>query len=128
MDPEELKLKAARECRGAVVQTAAQDAATNELFVEMLAAQTLQAQTTGSLLARNPEMDFLLRLAGTAQISKAIGEKGSAVGKPFLLVVASRRRLKELSGLTGLELPRRGLSKSELLRVERAALLSAERA
>ena len=110
-----------------VVQTAAEGAATNEFFVEMLVAQTLQAESSGSLLAKSPEMDFLLRLAGTTQVARAIREKGSLVGKPFLLVVAGRTRPARIRGNSGRELPRKELSKSELLRVEKAALLNAQR-
>lgn len=110
-----------------VVQTAAEGAATNEFFVEMLVAQTLQAESSGSLLAKSPEMDLLLRLAGTTQIARAIREKGSSAGKPFLFVVAGRTRPAGIRGISGRELPRKELSKSELLRVEKAALLNAQR-
>lgn len=124
-DPEEVKRRAAE--GGVMVQTAAGSSADNEFFVEMLAAQTIRAEETGSLLARRPEVDFLLRLAGTTQISKAIREIGGAAGRPFLLVVAGRKRVKQVECLRGLELPRRSLSRAELGRVEAAALLSAER-
>ena len=125
---EEVRRRAVEANRGSLVQTVAAEAAANEFFVEMLAAQTLKAETTGSLLARKPEVDLLLRLAGTTQISKAIRENGAAGGRPFLLVVAGRKRPKAVSGLAGLELPRRPLSTAELQRVEAAALLSAEKA
>jgi len=126
-NPEDVKRKVAGPPGGRVVQTAAEGAATNEFFVEMLAAQTLHAEASGSLLARSPEMDLLLRLAGTTQISKAIREKGSSAGKPFLLVVAGRKRPAGIRGMSGQELPRRELSKNELRRVEKAALLSAQK-
>jgi len=128
LKPEELKRRVALANRGAVVQTAAKGAASNEFFVEMLAAQTLHAESSGSLLARRPEIDLLLRLAGTTQISKAIKEKGAASGEPFLFVVAGRKRPKQVRGLAAQELPRRRLSRNELQRVERAALLDAQRA
>jgi tRNA threonylcarbamoyladenosine modification (KEOPS) complex Cgi121 subunit len=127
-NPDDVKRKAAGPSGKWVVQTAAGAAAENEFFLEMLAAQTLQAEASGSLLARSPEMDFLLRLAGTTQISRAIREKGSSKGKPFLLVVAGRTKPGGMGWISGQELPRRGLSKSELQRVEKAALLSAQRA
>jgi len=111
-----------------VIQTAARGSATNEFFVEMLAAQTLQASKSGSLLAKSPEMDFLLRLAGTTQISRAIKESGSVRGKAFILVVAGPTRPGGIRGVSGVELPRHGLSKSELQRVEKGALLSAQKA
>ena len=126
LDPDEVKRRASARSRGRMVQTAAGGCASNEFFVEMLAAQTLHAEDSGSMLAKSPEMDFLLRLAGTTQISRAIREKGSAKGRPFLLVVAGRRpgRNREAPGL---ELPRRRLSKGELQLIEKAALLNAQR-
>jgi len=127
LSPSDVKQEIAGSSGRWVVQTAAEGAAANEFFVEMLVAQTLQAEASGSLLAKTPEMDLLLRLAGTTQISRAIREKGSSPGKPFLLVVGGRTRPAEVRGLSGLELPRKGLTKSELQRVERAALLSAQR-
>ncbi|MDG6910056.1 MAG: hypothetical protein JRN08_06775 [Nitrososphaerota archaeon] len=128
MKPEEVRRKAVLANKGSFVQTADAGSATNEFFVEMLAAQTLKAEETGSLLARKPEVDFLLRLAGTTQISKAINERGAAEGRPFLLVVAGRRKPKGRGGLEGIELPRRGLTRAEMEKVERAALLDAQRA
>ena len=128
LSPEVLRRRAAAANRGSVVQTVAGGSATNDFFVVLLAAQTLRAEATGSMLARRPEVDLLLRLAGTTQISRAIREKGATDGKPILLVVAGRRRQRGVRGLAELELPRRRLSKGDLERVERAALLSAERA
>lgn len=128
MKPEEVRRRAALANKGAFVQAADAVSATNEFFVEMLAAQTLKAEETGSLLARKPEVDFLLRLAGTTQISKAIKERGAAEGRPFILVVAGKRKPKGDGRLEGLELPRRELTRAELEKVERAALLDAQRA
>ena len=125
-NPDDVRRNAAALSGNWVVQTAAEGAATNEFFLEMLAAQTLRAKESGVLLANSPEMDFLLRLAGTTQISRAIRERGSAKGKPFLLVVAGPRR-PDPGPVPGQELPRRRLSKDELQRVEKAALLSAQR-
>jgi tRNA threonylcarbamoyladenosine modification (KEOPS) complex Cgi121 subunit len=72
-------------------------------------------------------MDFLLRLAGTTQISKAIKLYGSTKGEPFLIVVAGPREIKSSKSVKATELPRRKLSKKELDRIEDAALLSALR-
>ena len=126
--PEEVRLRVTASHGGDLVQTAGGTTASNELFLEMLAAQTLRALRTGSLLARRPEMDFLLRLAGTTQISKAIRLSGSNAGRPFLLVVAAARKPKAVREFAGSELPRRELSRAELERVEAAALLSVQRA
>ena len=80
-----------------------------------------------SLLAKKAEVDFLLRLAGTTQISKAIKEKGAKAGEPFLLVVASRSALGRFRKSDGEELPRAPLTTEELERIEAAALLDATR-
>lgn len=127
LDPDELKRKAAASSGEAVVQTVVEGSAANEFFVEMIAAQTLRARANGSLLARRPEVDLLLRLAGTTQISKAIREKGAVKGRPFLLVVAGHRRPRTIEGLSATELPRRELSKEELVLVETAAMLTVQR-
>src|SRR5712692_7683142 len=127
MSPDEVRLELASLNPGSIVQTGNAKSAENEFFVEMLAAQTLRAGSVGSLLAKKPEMDFLLRLAGTTQISKAIKQYGSTKGVPFLLVVAGPREIRESRSFKAMELPRRKLSKKELDRIEGAALLSALR-
>lgn len=127
LSADEAKLELASLNPGSIVQTASAKSAENEFFVEMLAAQTLCAGSVGSLLAKKAEMDFLLRLAGTTQISKAIKQHGSTKGEPFLLVVAGPREIKSSRSFEALELPRRKLSKKELDRIEGAALLSALR-
>jgi tRNA threonylcarbamoyladenosine modification (KEOPS) complex Cgi121 subunit len=127
ISPEEAKKKLASLNPSSLVQTAKVGSAENEFFVEMLAAQTLRAGTTGGLLAKRPEIDFLLRLAGTTQISDAIKLQGSATGVPFLLVAAGPSEIKSPILFESLELPRKKLSKKELDRIEDAALLSAQR-
>jgi len=89
----------------------------------MLAAQTFQAESSGSLLANKPEIDLLLRLAGTNQISRAIREKGAKKGEPFLLIVAGRSEQILPQRIPAKELPRRKLSRAELARIEKASLL-----
>ena len=125
---EALKLRLSASNPGSMVQVVGGNAARNEAFVEMLSAQTLQAESAGSMLAKKPEIDFLLRLAGTTQISKAIRDQGAEAGSQFLLVVAGRTPPKGTGGLKSLELPRRELSAAELGRIEKAALLNAKRA
>jgi tRNA threonylcarbamoyladenosine modification (KEOPS) complex Cgi121 subunit len=122
-DAEAVKRELSLANPGAVVQTARSGSATNEFFVEMLAAQTLHAMASRNLLAKKPEIDLLLRLAGTNQISAAIKEMGARKGDSFLLISAGRSELKSPKRLLGKELPRRQLSKAELARVEKAALL-----
>jgi len=126
--PEESKRRFAEANPGSVVQAARARLARNERLVELLAAQTLQAESSGELLANRREMDLLLRLAGTTQISKAIRDAGASQGERFVLVVAGRRPVKLPSMLDGKELQRSELTETELERVERAALLNAKRA
>jgi tRNA threonylcarbamoyladenosine modification (KEOPS) complex Cgi121 subunit len=128
-DPEALKLKLTRRYPGSLVQTVEVGAAKNGFLLEMIAAQTVRAEATANLLAKRPEMDFLLRVAGTTQISEAIRKVGSRKKRAFLLVIAdSRQRGVRLKKLGGRELPKRKLSEAELRRVEDAALLNALRA
>ncbi|MCL4354987.1 MAG: hypothetical protein JRM79_04535 [Nitrososphaerota archaeon] len=127
MDPDEAKGALARANPGAVVQTVKAGSVKNEFLAEMVAAQTLQAMESGGLLAKKPEIDLLLRLAGTTQISRAIRLEGSVNGGRFLVIVAGHMALTSPPGFTGAQLPRRLLSRSELARVEGAALLGAER-
>ena len=127
-DPDSVRKIVEARLPGSIVQAVRADAATNGFFVEMIAAQTLRANGTQNLLAKKPEVDLLLRLAGTTQISKAIEQMGAKKGKPFLLVIAGPGRglaglsVKELGGS---ELERRELSSDELDRIEQAALLNA---
>jgi len=125
--PQDLKRRLADVNPGSMVQAARRGLLGNEVFVELLAAQTLQAESSGGLLAKKPEIDFLLRLAGTTQISRAIRDAGAKSGEEFVLVVAGRSVVRRPSGIDGKELPRLGLTNSELGRIEKAALLNVER-
>ena len=127
LNPDEVKKKFLAANEGGLVQASKPDPTDNELYFEMLAAQTLRADSLGCLLARKPEIDFLLRLAGTTQISEAIKKKGARPGEIFVLTVAGRSEPKRPPGVPARRLPRRELSKVELERIERAALLNAER-
>jgi tRNA threonylcarbamoyladenosine modification (KEOPS) complex Cgi121 subunit len=130
-DPDSLKERVRARFPGSIVQTVRADAATNGFFIEMIAAQTLQANGTPSLLAKKPEVDLLLRLAGTTQISRAIEQVGARKGEPFIVVIAGPGRRPgslEASQLGGKELEKRELTLHELDRIERAALLNVLRA
>lgn len=94
----------------------------------MIAAQTLQAESSGSLLAKKREIDFVLRMDGTTQISRAIKNQGVQAGAPFIVVIASRSPAKGVRHFKGTELPKKELTVAELNRVEKAALLNAKRA
>jgi len=126
--PEDIKARLAAANPGSVVQTVGAGVIRNAVLAEMLAAQTFQAASSDRLLAKRPEVDLLLRLAGTTQISKAIKEGGARVGEPFLLVVAGRSLVRGIPALKGKELPRSKLTETEHARIERAALLDAIRA
>jgi tRNA threonylcarbamoyladenosine modification (KEOPS) complex Cgi121 subunit len=112
-----------------IVQRFSKRAVSNEFFVEMVATQTLRAAVIGNLIAKKPEIDLLLRIAGTTQISAAIGKAGAKKGETFVVVVAGEKgqisSLKARPGWT--RLPRRPLSQEELVRIEKAALLNALR-
>ena len=115
-----------------VVQVASSDTVRNEAFVELLLWQTMWAWSSGSLLAKTPEMDLLLRLSGTSQISEAIRRTGARKHGQNVLILAGEKGQLER---THLVLPRGAarlkstqLSKGESARVETAALLSALRA
>src|SRR5208283_3366309 len=60
-----------RESPRLVIQLMSMKRRPNTTAVRMIAAQTLRARKTDSMIAAKPEMDLLLRLAGTAQISEA---------------------------------------------------------
>ena len=113
---------------GAIIQTVRPDGIRNEFFLEMIAAQTMLAEWSGSLLARKPELDLLLRLGRTSQISTAISTVGAREGEPFMAVVAGRGEVSVPGYLEPLELARGALTKGELEMIEAAALLDAERA
>lgn len=130
-DPDSVRKIAKAKFPGSIVQAVRADAATNGFFIEMIAAQTLCANGTQNLLAKKPEVDLLLRLAGTTQISRAIEQMGAKKGKPFLLVIAGpdtelvNLNVQELGGS---ELEKQELSSDELDRIEKAALLNALKA
>jgi len=132
-DVELLLAQARKENPSLVVQAFTAAVEPNLAAVEMVAAQTLAARDTGTTLAERPELDLLLRLAGTRQIGQALQSTGyKARGRRLFLVAAGRRaadfaRLKRMARLGGFrEVPRSALSAADLESVERAALLSAK--
>jgi hypothetical protein len=62
--------------RGVIIQVFRMGSPPNPRAVEMIGAQTLAAAKTGSTLAERPELDLLLRLAGTRQIGDAFKRIG----------------------------------------------------
>ena len=114
-----------------IVQAVSSAGASNERLVEMIGEQTAEAQTTGSPLAKKPEVDLLMRLGGTTQIARAIKEVGVKRGDAFVLIVFGEEsevlkfELKEAARWERLQ--RRPLAADELSRIEKAALLNALR-
>lgn len=125
-DPDEVKSRFRLANPGAVVQTLKSEIPCGFEALELLAAQTFVALDSGELLAKKPEVDLLLRVARTAQISEAIRLVGAAKGRSFLVVIASQRRVRALA-VGGRRMAKRGLSDEDLDAVEAGALLSAER-
>lgn len=80
--------------------------------VEMIAVQTLRAMETDSLLADKPEVDLLLRLAGTNQITVAMKKTGyRAPGTKLLVAVGPKSKVESL---------RRSLSENSSYRIRDA--------
>jgi tRNA threonylcarbamoyladenosine modification (KEOPS) complex Cgi121 subunit len=100
----------------------------------MIAKQTIRSRKRRSLLAARPELDLLLRLAGTTQISEAIGKVGYRNGGTKVLVaVGTTRALRKLEKLADQkrDVFKRSrsmeLSSADLEAIEGAALLGVTR-
>jgi tRNA threonylcarbamoyladenosine modification (KEOPS) complex Cgi121 subunit len=97
----------------------------------MLSAQTIEAAKSSTMMAKRPEFDLLLRVAGTDQIGRAVSDVGFKKGARALLVVAGepgkvKRAAKALA--RGYEaLPDGDLSEEDFSRIEKAAVLGAAR-
>ncbi len=97
--------------------------------VEMIAAQTLRAIRTSSLLADKPEVDLLLRIAGTNQITVALSTIGYKSKGTKLLVAAGPKSQVESLRRSLSQSPSYRMRSSEevqerdLAAVEKAALL-----
>jgi tRNA threonylcarbamoyladenosine modification (KEOPS) complex Cgi121 subunit len=131
LDPAAVKLRCKEILPDALVQVVGSRAVRNAKVFELIAWQTLSARAAGCLLARTPEMDLLLRLAGTTQISRAIRDSGAKKGEANILIVAGRTAALRKIGVAGLgirrRLARRTLTGDESMVVERAAMLNATR-
>ena len=128
IDPEEAKASFRKANPGSMVQTIFFDVCKNARTLEVIAGQTLTAVDTGNLVARKPEIDFLLRIAGTTQIAEAIRKAGSTRGEPFVLVTSAKaKKLNVPAGLGGVPMKRRALDPEDYDMIERGALLNVER-
>ena len=116
---------------GLLVQAVRGESLRSAAMAEMLVRQTLEAASNGTLLAKTPEMDLLLRIAGTTQIARAIDKVGARAGEKNVLIVAGRGSAEALDGHPAAgrlkPLPAGRLGPRELTRVESAALLNVER-
>lgn len=131
---EGLLAKIRKQSPGIIIQVIGATRAPNPGAVEMIAAQTLMAAKSGSTLAERPELDLLLRLAGTRQIGEAFQRVGyKSDGKRFFMVAASEgngaglaRMGKRLAADKRFMLvAKKQLVEGDLEQVERAALLAA---
>ena len=104
-------------------------ACTNEEVARLIAAQTLAARANGNLLAKRPEIDLLLRLAGTSQISQAIRKAGCRTeGRTLLIVAGSEQSVKKMlrtKDKGGERLSSGDLTSKEKMMIENAAVLNA---
>lgn len=119
---------------GVLVQVFGAGVQPNPAAIELMAAQTLSAQKVGANLAERPELDLLLRIAGTRQIGEALRRAGYKAGAKRLFMVAAAEgedpRLARMAEVLRKdarvsELKRRPPSEEDLRGVERAALLAA---
>ena len=102
--------------------------------IRMIASQTVRSQKMGDLLAGKPEVDLLLRMAGTTQISRAISSVGyQRSGSRLIVAIGARGDIRELE-YRAVQNPERytktagrRLTNSDLEAIERAALLNAVR-
>jgi len=131
---EGLLAKIRKQSPGIIVQVIGAARAPNPNAVEMIAAQTLMAAKSGWTLAERPELDLLLRLAGTRQIGEAFQRVGyKSNGKRFFMVAASDGNRAPLTRLGKrlaadkrfTEVAKTRLAEGDLEQVERAALLAA---
>ncbi|TLY16272.1 MAG: hypothetical protein E6K86_04635 [Thaumarchaeota archaeon] len=128
---EDLKARLLRSFPDLLFQLVDARSGSNERFFRLITAQTLKASGDGSLLARKPEVDLLLRLARTTQISEALARVGYKRGEKRILIAAGKKwevmRLVASGIVVGMRLRSVELSENEWLSVEEAAILSALR-
>jgi tRNA threonylcarbamoyladenosine modification (KEOPS) complex Cgi121 subunit len=130
---EDVLAKVRKRAPGVIIQVVGATRAPNPSAVELIAAQTLTAAKSGTTLAERPELDLLLRLAGTRQIGEAFQRVGyKSNDKRFFMVAASEGSGKALVRMRERlavdkrfkEVAKKKLSKSGQDQVERAALLA----
>jgi tRNA threonylcarbamoyladenosine modification (KEOPS) complex Cgi121 subunit len=131
---EDLLARTRKGSPGVIIQVIGGTRQPNPAAVEMIAAQTLEAARSGSTLAERPELDLLLRLAGSRQIGEAFRRVGyKSNDRRFFMVAASAgsgasllrlsKRLAKDKRFTAV--PKKAIGAGDLDEVERAALLAA---
>ncbi len=131
-EADEARARIVRRVPELICQLARTTACENEDVARLIAAQTLEARANGTMLAKKAEIDLLLRLAGTSQISDAIRKAGCRKQGETLMIIAgsdgSLRRLLSMRSIGGHRLRSAALDQQEKMIVENGALLSALRA
>jgi tRNA threonylcarbamoyladenosine modification (KEOPS) complex Cgi121 subunit len=119
---------------GLLIQVIGASHPPNPAAIEMVATQTFESARSGSTIADRPELDVLMRLAGTRQIGEALSLLGyKAAGKRLFLLAATSKSDDAIQRLgkyvdkraRAREIPAKKLTKDDLDQVERASLLSA---
>ncbi len=114
---------------GLIIQLLTLEEIPGNRTISMIGLQTLRAAKTGALLAAKPEVDLLLRLAGTTQIAVAIEKVGYKAKGKLLLVAAgtagsvARLRKELVDNASYKVMEGEEIGNDGLAMVERAALL-----
>jgi tRNA threonylcarbamoyladenosine modification (KEOPS) complex Cgi121 subunit len=116
---------------GCVIQLLEDKVVSNSKLGLMIALQTHHAAARGTLLADKAEVDLMLRLSQTTQIAEALEKSGYKPGhKSLLIAIGPSRQMSKIKRKvrrTGTIVPSKDLTRDELAKVERSALLSASR-
>src|SRR5438128_9315613 len=88
---EDLKARLLRSFPDLLFQLVDARSGSNERFFRLITAQTLKASGDGSLLASKPEVDLLLSLARTIQLSEPLARVGYKRGERRILIAAGKK-------------------------------------
>lgn len=112
----------------AYLQTFRKSSSDNARFFKMIAYQSLAALYEKAMLARKPEIDFLLRVAQTTQIKEAIRQNSFVEGSENVVAIFGYKQIRFVGNKVKFKkLEEKELSKGELLQIEKAALLSSDK-
>lgn len=134
IEPECLLLKLREKFPQLVLQLVSFEKEPNARVMELIASQTVEALESKSLLATKPEVDLVLRLAGTSQIVTALKRVGyGSRGSKILVAIGNRRSASRFQKYAKSQsrklrpLKKSRLDNEDLERVELAALLGAQK-